>query len=91
MRGDEIVDRKEVSTISAPGFYFVRLCLLVEFTLKATFRPGQPFLYDINPQTLGGAPTVCEIHCPFKDHERLVEPDGIEPTTSCLQSTRSTN
>ena len=22
---------------------------------------------------------------------RLVEPDGIEPTTSCLQSTRSTN
>jgi len=21
----------------------------------------------------------------------LVEPDGIEPTTSCLQSTRSTN
>ena len=23
--------------------------------------------------------------------ERVVEPDGIEPTTSCLQSTRSTN
>jgi len=22
---------------------------------------------------------------------RLVEPDGIEPTTSCLQSTRSPN
>ena len=26
-------------------------------------------------------------HCPFS----LVEADGIEPTTSCLQSTRSTN
>ena len=25
------------------------------------------------------------------DRECLVEPDGIEPTTSCLQSTRSTN
>src|SRR5579862_7083913 len=25
------------------------------------------------------------------DAERLVEPDGIEPTTSCLQSTRSPN
>ena len=28
----------------------------------------------------------------FRDRcETLVEPDGIEPTTSCLQSTRSTN
>jgi hypothetical protein len=25
------------------------------------------------------------------DHNRLVEPDGIEPTTSCLQSRRSPN
>ena len=24
-------------------------------------------------------------------HEVMVEPDGIEPTTSCLQSTRSPN
>jgi len=23
--------------------------------------------------------------------QMMVEPDGIEPTTSCLQSTRSTN
>src|ERR1700748_3017875 len=29
--------------------------------------------------------------CPCLLEEFLVEPDGIEPTTSCLQSTRSTN
>jgi hypothetical protein len=27
----------------------------------------------------------------FVDDAPLVEPDGIEPTTSCLQSTRSPN
>ena len=26
-----------------------------------------------------------------EEMSRMVEPDGIEPTTSCLQSTRSTN
>ena len=26
-----------------------------------------------------------------RQSNHLVEPDGIEPTTSCLQSTRSTN
>ncbi len=28
---------------------------------------------------------------PDLPHPKLVEPDGIEPTTSCLQSTRSPN
>jgi hypothetical protein len=28
---------------------------------------------------------------PVEAINRLVEPDGIEPTTSCLQSTRSPN
>ncbi len=27
----------------------------------------------------------------FLKKRRMVEPDGIEPTTSCLQSTRSPN
>src|SRR5579864_9109500 len=31
-----------------------------------------------------------EQHC-TQDQSRLVEPDGIEPTTSCLQSRRSPN
>jgi hypothetical protein len=33
------------------------------------------------------------IRSPSSDlrHPKMVEPDGIEPTTSCLQSTRSPN
>ena len=38
----------------------------------------------------------CRIRCvslspPLDTHQMMVEPDGIEPTTSCLQSTRSPN
>ena len=59
--------------------------VFIESTLEATFRPGKSFLLR------------CQCAPPFKGHanlddrEPLVEPDGIEPTTSCLQSTRSTN
>ena len=40
-----------------------------------------------------GALRQARIHCfhRSRDSPGLVEPDGIEPTTSCLQSTRSTN
>ena len=41
------------------------------------------------------APAVAELETRiFRDRGKrfdMVEPDGIEPTTSCLQSTRSTN
>jgi hypothetical protein len=33
----------------------------------------------------------CGIVFSANEHSRLVEPDGIEPTTSCLQSRRSPN
>jgi hypothetical protein len=54
-------------------------------------RRRMNLLYDFNrvprpQQTLSGLETEPLIHDPC-----LVEPDGIEPTTSCLQSTRSPN
>ena len=39
---------------------------------------------------LTGSPKA-EVHKARRLDPKLVEPDGIEPTTSCLQSTRSPN
>jgi hypothetical protein len=47
--------------------------------------PERPFLYDVicsRPRTA---------RCNSVMRSEMVEPDGFEPTTSCLQSTRSTN
>jgi hypothetical protein len=43
--------------------------------------------------TMSFAATRLEARCGnlFSAIALMVEPDGIEPTTSCLQSTRSTN
>src|SRR5271155_2923995 len=40
--------------------------------------------YDVQPSLREGLPSRS-----WRSQRRLVEPDGIEPTTSCLQSTRS--
>ncbi len=52
--------------------------------------PDKPFIHDVKP----GRPKPAGILFADREalfEERMVEPDGIEPTTSCLQSTRSTN
>ena len=55
---------------------------------QALTRPGQPFIHDVKPAwPEPDGNFVPHIHL----IARMVEPDGIEPTTSCLQSTRSTN
>ena len=49
--------------------------------IEASHTPREPF------DSMAGAEHVlCE-----QAKSRLVEPDGIEPTTSCLQSRRSPN
>ena len=69
--------------------------------------PGKPFhsrCQNLNPPTAGDAPGLgrtrklfsCDraltgLEPALPGGEAMVEPDGIEPTTSCLQSTRSTN
>ena len=49
---------------------------------------GQPVFalssYDVAAFAMKGLPSRS-----WLSQRRLVEPDGIEPTTSCLQSTRS--
>ena len=63
-------------------------------TLKALETPGRPFLHDVNParRPMPCADEMCVL-LPWSHAivSELVEPDGLEPTTSCLQSTRSTN
>ena len=57
----------------------------LEPVLKAYEGPDTLFLYNFNAvDHAAGAISIC-------DHGILVEPDGVEPTTSCLQSRRSTN
>ena len=66
-------------------------------TLKALETPGRPFLHDVNPPPRAPSASGDETGSPALEGDRfgadaaLVEPDGLEPTTSCLQSTRSTN
>ena len=57
----------------------------LEPVLKAYEGPDKLFLYNFNAVDHAvGAISIC-------DRGILVEPDGVEPTTSCLQSRRSTN
>ena len=66
-------------------------------TMSSRTRPlthdwaAESFLHNVNhsPPKPAGAKPVRD-RAPHLV-ERMVEPDGIEPTTSCLQSTRSTN
>ncbi len=53
-------------------------------------RPGadKPFIHDVKPDRSEDLREFC---CARDRGAHVVEPDGIEPTTSCLQSTRSTN
>jgi hypothetical protein len=68
----------------------------IKSALKALEKPDKPFIHNVIPAGRSrwetcfpaialdalnwGSSCLC-----------VVEPDGIEPTTSCLQSTRSTN
>jgi hypothetical protein len=52
------------------------------FQSGPVFAPSEP---RRGKRKLSGLPSQCALA------RRLVEPDGIEPTTSCLQSTRSPN
>src|SRR5438477_3965071 len=57
--------------------------------------PGKPFSSrchrSVRPGPAAEATETCDPRSRAVFLEILVEPDGIEPTTSCLQSTRSTN
>ncbi len=54
---------------------------------KRGVAPEGPFIHDVNRRSRSGN---CKLVHP-RSRGAVVEPDGIEPTTSCLQSTRSTN
>ena len=65
-------------------------------TMSSRTRPGthdwaaEFFLHNVNrnpPKPAGAKP----VRDRAPSSTGMVEPDGIEPTTSCLQSTRSTN
>ncbi len=67
--------------------------------LKALKTPGKPFIHHVNRRGLRPVGMLCVSLMRSRSFEacsgglkkEMVEPDGIEPTTSCLQSTRSTN
>ena len=60
-------------------------------------QSNKPSLYDVERsgsrdarrRQLPNLLSVCDVT--LYTNRRMVEPDGIEPTTSCLQSTRSPN
>ena len=58
----------------------------LEPVLKAYEGPDKFFLHNINAVDHAVSGNLFMRSC-----ELLVEPDGVEPTTSCLQSRRSTN
>jgi hypothetical protein len=60
-----------------------RICFL--FTMTDSTRSAHAPAYSVDPRT------VMSRNARRRQSDRLVEPDGIEPTTSCLQSTRSPN
>ena len=57
----------------------------LEPVLKAYEGPDTLFLYNFNAVGRSGRGNL------DMRSRILVEPDGVEPTTSCLQSRRSTN
>ena len=56
---------------------------------EALEKPDKPFIHDVNATALKRLQTMKLIS--NDTIYAVVEPDGFEPTTSCLQSTRSTN
>ena len=56
----------------------------LEPVLKAYEGPDTLFLYNFNAVDRCGRGNL-----DLRSREFLVEPDGVEPTTSCLQSRRS--
>ena len=57
-----------------------------------TERRINPSIHDVRCRPAGDARQGGNLHVPDRAGAfGMVEPDGFEPTTSCLQSTRSTN
>ena len=61
-----------------------------------TGRPKNSSLHDVSQQATarqrsGSLQTFLSRQAAWPANHEVVEPDGIEPTTSCLQSTRSPN
>jgi hypothetical protein len=62
-----------------------RICFLFTMTDSTHHALTRAHAYSVYPRT------TMSRNARRRQSDRLVEPDGIEPTTSCLQSTRSPN
>ena len=90
-----VIERPLASRVSLDA---PRLAALDEVTGShdPAFRPNEPSLHDVHgtrrtSTLVEGGKTFSSLRTRSTRPTRLVEPDGIEPTTSCLQSTRSPN
>ena len=63
----------------------------LEHVLEGYEGPDVFFLHNINADKPEGLGQSLDAIAASNDWKILVEPDGVEPTTSCLQSRRSTN
>jgi hypothetical protein len=94
MRGDEIADGKDVVDETRA---WTLLCqtmssLQVRPSSHLNGRADPSFTISIRrPGASARADETCFLLIASAVLTGMVEPDGIEPTTSCLQSTRSTN
>ena len=94
MRGEEAADLAEAKTTETNTrlSFISQTMSFIRLVLEALEKPDKPFIYDVNAtRPEGGCELVSLAIAVLKTEARMVEPDGIEPTTSCLQSTRSTN
>ena len=89
MRGEEAADLAEARTAETNTrlSFISQTMSFIRSVLKALEKPDKPFIHDVNATRPRGG---CEL-VRLRSLRDVVEPDGIEPTTSCLQSTRSTN
>ena len=70
-----------------------RICFLFTMTDNTRYAAKTRFLKQTKPRIRETfyKDEQADQSAPVEAINRLVEPDGIEPTTSCLQSTRSPN
>jgi hypothetical protein len=72
--------RLSISMMRQGGIRTNLLFTMSDITRATAVQPARIFVFYADASLVAWLPT-----------EVLVEPDGIEPTTSCLQSTRSPN
>ena len=96
MRGNEAADPK-IDKIELPRLAFAFTCQTMSFfrsVLEAMNPAGRTLpsrCQSAKPPRSKGAGRAAKPVSVYSDRREMVEPDGIEPTTSCLQSTRSTD